>query len=266
MRERGMDDYLAGLLFLAFAVLAFTLIELNSRRYRALQSESDRMKLAFQQTQEELRAKESEIDQLKRKSMALLKWKGRARELDLELRRNRDTTENLSAQRLKYLEEYVSGQGKGDKSLLFVETSPLRGIYTIEENLGRMLEKAEFEIVIVSPWIKRAMWDRIKRSFRGFVQRGGRLRIFIRGCESDYSLGMSDDISGEIKDLRGEIVYVKQLHAKLYMVDRKQVIISSANLTRGGTESNYEAGVWLNDPAIVNEVIAFIDDLHRPQS
>lgn len=256
-----MDDYLAGLLFLALAVLAFTLIELKSRHCRALQSEADRAKFAARNIQEELRAKESEIDRLKRRSMALLKWKGRAQELDLALRQTRDSTENLSAQRLKYLEEYVSGPARGERSLLFLETSPERGICSFEDRLRRMLEEAEFEIVIVSPWIKRSVWDRIKKPFRGFVQRGGRLRVFIRGCDGDYSSGLCDDISAEIQDLGGELVTLKQLHAKLYLVDRKQAIISSANLTRGGAENNYEAGIWLNDPVIVSDIIAFVEEL-----
>jgi phosphatidylserine/phosphatidylglycerophosphate/cardiolipin synthase-like enzyme len=264
--NRGMDDYLAGLLFLALAVLAFTLIELKSRHCRALQREADQAKVAVRQIQEELRAKEIEIDRLKRRSMALLKWKGRAEELDSAIREIRNTTENLSAQRLKYLEEYVSGLDGGDRSFLFVRTSPDRGIYSFEDRLRLMLEEAEFEIVIVSPWIKRPMWDRIKKPFRGFVQRGGRLRVFIRGCDSDYSSGFCDDISAEIGDLGGEMVALKQLHAKLYLVDRRQAIISSANLTRGGAENNYEAGIWLNDPVIVSDIIAFVEELYAQRS
>jgi phosphatidylserine/phosphatidylglycerophosphate/cardiolipin synthase-like enzyme len=44
----------------------------------------------------------------------------------------------------------------------------------------------------------------------------------------------------------GEIILVKQLHNKLYLVDRKEAIVALANLTRGGIEGNIEAGIWSN--------------------
>ena len=61
----------------------------------------------------------------------------------------------------------------------------------------------------------------------------------------------------------GEVVLVSQLHAKIYVVDRKEAIVTSANLTKGGIDDNYEAGIWLNDPAVLKEICAFIDDLYH---
>ena len=85
----------------------------------------------------------------------------------------------------------------------------------------------------------------------------------MRGSESDYSLGLSDDIHADVGRLGGEVVLVKQLHAKIYLVDRKEAIIASANLTKSGMEGNYEAGIWLNDPTALKEICAFIDDLYQ---
>jgi phosphatidylserine/phosphatidylglycerophosphate/cardiolipin synthase-like enzyme len=65
----------------------------------------------------------------------------------------------------------------------------------------------------------------------------------------------------EISDLRGEIVLVAQLHAKIYMVDRREAIVTSANLTKGGTEGNYEGGIWVKDPIVLKEICEFIDDI-----
>ena len=56
---------------------------------------------------------------------------------------------------------------------------------------------------------------------------------------------------------------VRQLHAKIYLVDRKEAIIASANLTKSGMEGNYEAGIWLNDPTALKEICAYIDDLYQ---
>ncbi len=84
----------------------------------------------------------------------------------------------------------------------------------------------------------------------------------MRGSESDYSLGLSDNLQEEISDLGGEIIQVALLHAKIYMVDRKEAIVTSANLTKGGTESNYEGGIWLKDPAMLKEICKFVDDIY----
>jgi len=45
------------------------------------------------------------------------------------------------------------------------------------------------------------------------------------------------------------------------MVDRKEAIITSSNFTKGGVESNYEAGIYLNDPAVLKEISDFVDDI-----
>jgi hypothetical protein len=45
------------------------------------------------------------------------------------------------------------------------------------------------------------------------------------------------------------------------MVDRKEAIITSSNFTKGGVESNCEAGVYLNDPGMLKDISDFIDDI-----
>jgi phosphatidylserine/phosphatidylglycerophosphate/cardiolipin synthase-like enzyme len=83
----------------------------------------------------------------------------------------------------------------------------------------------------------------------------------MRGCESDYRLGMSDDLHEDVASLGGEITLVAHLHAKIYLVDRREAIVGSANLTKGGIEDNYEAGLWICDPAAIKEICSFVDDL-----
>ena len=36
---------------------------------------------------------------------------------------------------------------------------------------------------------------------RKFARQGGKLRVFIRGYESDYTLGLSDDMQKEVEEL-----------------------------------------------------------------
>ena len=47
-----------------------------------------------------------------------------------------------------------------------------------------------------------------------------------------------------------------------YLVDRKEVIATSANLTRGGFEGNIEAGIWSNNPCLLREICKFVDNLY----
>jgi hypothetical protein len=39
------------------------------------------------------------------------------------------------------------------------------------------------------------------------------------------------------------------------MVDRKEAIVTSANLTKSGTEANYEDGIWV--------ICRFVDDIYQ---
>lgn len=256
-----MNSYTVWLIFLAFAILALCIVQLQTRRSGTLEKERQKLQTSVQLWQERGRKSERTIDELERRSAQLLKWRDRVSELELELTATKQTERYASAKRLQHLEENLSAFQKNPASV-FLSTFQPRGLHTFEERLCLMLEDAEFEVVIVSPWIKKRTWDRIKGPLRKFARRGGKLRVFTRGCESDYTLGLSDDILKEVAELKGEVVPVRPLHAKIYMVDRKQAIVASANLTKGGMEGNYEAGIWLNDPSVLKDICAFVEDLH----
>lgn len=257
-----MDDYLIWLIFLALSIFALSAVSLKDRRYRGLKAEKRRLQTELDEMHAKLREREKDIDLIQRSSAHLLKWKERAAELEEELKAAKQTQEYVSASRLKYLEDLIESSDSKEQSTLFLETFQPRGLYTFEGKLKCMLEGAKFEVIIVSPWIKRQMWERIRGRLSRFARRGGRIKVFMRGCESDFSAGLSDNLIQDIKDLGGDIFLVKQLHAKLYVVDRKEAIIASANLTKGGIEGNYEVGVWLNDPLVMKDICIFLEDLH----
>lgn len=255
-----MDGYIVWLFFLAFAIFALCIVQLQTRRSRVLERERQQLQESLRMWQERLRERERSIDDLQRRTAQLLKWKDRASELEHELAVTKQTERYISARRLQYLEEHLA---ETNPQSVFLSTFQPRGVHTLEERLGRMLEEAEFEVVIVSPWIKRQTWDSIRVPMRKFARRGGKLRVFTRGCDSDYSLGLSDDIMKDVAGLNGEVILVRQLHAKIYMADRRQAIIASANLTKGGFEGNYEAGIWMRDPSILKEICAFVKELYN---
>lgn len=250
------------LIFLALAIFSVSIIQLQEGRSRKLQEDCRLLEKKLLLWQDRLRKKEGNIDQLQRSFAQLLKWKERAKELEEELKRVKHTQDYASAQRLQFLEDFIARPQK-DPDILFLDTTPSRGKHAFEDRLCRMLEDAKFEIVIVSPWIKRQTWNRVKGPLRKFSRRGGKLSVFMRGSESDYSLGRSDNLQEEISDLGGETILVDLLHAKIYMVDQNEAIITSANLTKGGMESNYEGGIWVNDPIVLRDICEFIDAIRR---
>jgi phosphatidylserine/phosphatidylglycerophosphate/cardiolipin synthase-like enzyme len=250
------------LIFLALAIFSVSIIQLQEGRNKGLQEERRLLQRDLLLWQDRLRKKEGSIDQLQRKSSQLLKWKERALELEEELKRAKHTQDYASAMRLQFLEDFVDRSQKGT-DILFLGTSPSRGGHRFEDRLCHMLQDAQFEIVIVSPWIKKQTWNKIKGPLRKFSRKGGTLRVFMRGIDSDYSLGLSDNLRENILELGGETILVDLLHAKIYMVDRKEAIITSANLTKGGTESNYEGGIWVNDPIVLRDICEFVEDIRR---
>jgi phosphatidylserine/phosphatidylglycerophosphate/cardiolipin synthase-like enzyme len=256
----AMDEYLIWLIFLALAIFSVCIIQLQESRSKRLQDDCRQLQKNLLLCQDKLRKKEGSIDQLQRDFAQLLKWKERAFELEEELKRSKQTENYASAQRLQFLEEFIA-KPQTNPCVLFLGTCSRQGRHAFEDALCRMLEDAKFEIVIVSPWIKRQTWNRMKGPLHKFSRRGGKLKVFMRGSESDYSLGLSDNLQEEVNELGGEVVLVAKLHAKIYMADRKEAIVTSANLTKGGTEANFEGGIWVNDPVVLKEICRFVDDI-----
>ncbi len=55
-----------------------------------------------------------------------------------------------------------------------------------------------------------------------------------------------------------EVRHLPDLHAKVYVADEREAIITSANFTRGGIVNNYEYGIHISDPPVVRRIV---DDL-----
>lgn len=74
-----------------------------------------------------------------------------------------------------------------------------------------------------------------------------KLTNFYRGASDLQAL--SDCIKNNI-----EVKSYSRLHAKTYIFDSKKAIVTSANLTLGGLQNNYECGVLVEDEKIVTEL------------
>ena len=258
-----MADYLMWLIFIAFVVIAFTIVQLKESRYRRLKKDYQLLEAAHSTMQVECKRSEFNRLQLERSFVGSKRCKDQLQEIRGDLKSAKTASNYLSAKRLEHLEAYIAASIRaGDPDLVFIGTFKPMEVYTLKERLIRMIDLAEFEIEIISPWIKRQTWESIKVSIARFIGKGGSLRVFIRDEESDFSNRLGDDIREEVEVMGGEIILIKQLHAKLYLVDRREAIVTSANLTRGGFESNIEAGIWSNNPCLLREICKFVDNLY----
>ena len=51
------------------------------------------------------------------------------------------------------------------------------------------------------------------------------------------------------------------VHAKMVVADRKELLVSSVNLTQTGLWENYEAGVWMRDEALAGKAVEYFGEL-----
>jgi phosphatidylserine/phosphatidylglycerophosphate/cardiolipin synthase-like enzyme len=184
-------------------------------------------------------------------------------ELQRQLKEIKGTNEYKLKKRAEGLERYVTQfLNKKKRDTVFAATFEAVGMDSIEDSLHAMIRRADMEIIFVTPWIKEGIWERIRGSVFEFLKNGGELRGFIKGTKEDFSSGRSDySVVKEIRMNGGVVKFVPTLHAKVYVVDRREALICSANLSRSGLDFSYEAGVWTCNPGIIGEVGEFVDRL-----
>ncbi|HAQ37340.1 MAG TPA: hypothetical protein DCQ58_02425, partial [Saprospirales bacterium] len=118
-----------------------------------------------------------------------------------------------------------------------------------------MFSKAKSEIIIVSPWIKYSTLQKVID--RVDPNENIIWKVLTRNNHDDFLAGFSDIdafklmVENNAFDLRA----IRQLHAKVYIVDGVSSLVTSANLTVGGMEINTEAGIASTDPNEVSELL-----------
>jgi len=80
----------------------------------------------------------------------------------------------------------------------------------------------------------------------------------------DWPIGYAPKIFGiNPKQDKGKVKKLKKIHAKMIIIDDKECLITSANLTENAMETNVEAGVWTSDKKIVEDSINFLKQLRE---
>jgi phospholipase D-like protein len=113
-------------------------------------------------------------------------------------------------------------------------------------------------LLIASPFIKQSQSRAIIRKLEGT----GRLSKIHLGVLTDLR---PDNIMSGALDVEAlldfsdsarssTITYLPNLHAKVYIADQRAAIITSANLTDGGLQRNFEYGLLIDDAAAVGAI------------
>jgi hypothetical protein len=118
----------------------------------------------------------------------------------------------------------------------------------------RFLKGVHTDLLIASPFIKKSEADWVCSLVAG---RSIHLSV-LTDIRSDSVLNGSLDIDAlkifSHAAADSKVIALPGLHAKVYVRDKDFAIITSANLTPSGFQSNYEYGVGLSDPQVVYQI------------
>jgi FtsZ-binding cell division protein ZapB len=123
------------------------------------------------------------------------------------------------------------------------------------------------ELIIATPFIKKAEAEFVCKHLQT-METGDLLKVrVVTDLRAESVLGGALDMEALktfvslIRKL--EIITLPHLHAKVYVFDNTLAVISSANLTSSGLDSNYEYGVGIRDPILVKCVKTDMDAYAR---
>lgn len=145
----------------------------------------------------------------------------------------------------------------------FVQTTPDKHIRTLQSQVLRMIESAQSEILIVSPFvdmlyenlvdkinenpkIKIRMVSRPRKDFEGQRSKIGKNVLEILNVSTKNSLRVSDLV-----------------HSRMIIVDSNQLLVSSADLTREQLVDEYNAGLYTQDKASIKDATDYFNNLYN---
>ena len=136
-----------------------------------------------------------------------------------------------------------------------------------DSQLAELLEATEESLILASPFITRRVtgWVGDCLSKRSSAKR---LQIVcLTNIRIDSILAGSLELEGIVALGRAFpgfcTVHLPSLHAKVFVSDSSQAIITSGNLTEGGLRRNCEYGVSLRSPGLVTEIRRDFEDYAR---
>jgi len=117
---------------------------------------------------------------------------------------------------------------------------------------------AQEELLIASPFLSHEPLKKIV-SIVGDQRRSCEIHVdILTNLAVDSLLSGTLDVAGLLYLAQSlpnsTVTYLPSLHAKIYVVDTRVAVVTSANLTSKGLAGNHEYGVLLRDPTLVYQV------------
>lgn len=119
----------------------------------------------------------------------------------------------------------------------------------ISSKIMTLIEEAEKEIILVSPYVSISGWTKMKNCLERAVKRDVKIIFFAReNATQDLSF---------IKQIGIKLILVKDLHAKLYL-NENYAIITSQNISQYSDTSSIDVGYVTEKASERKELIDFI--------
>jgi len=129
----------------------------------------------------------------------------------------------------------------------------------IRDEMVAMIERAEKDILIASPWIWESK-DILDKLQNVADEKRVRVRILTRTAEGEKDASHKKTIVA-LHQCGFQIEHDFKVHSKLLLIDDKELLIGSANLVGTSLTRNYEMAVWTDNPETVMEAKMYFTDL-----
>jgi sugar-specific transcriptional regulator TrmB len=150
---------------------------------------------------------------------------------------------------------------------VFVHTSPqFYGSFQVKEiydKVKEMLHSVEREIRIISPYIDMFYGEiiNIAKEKPNLV-----IKIITRPkgeIEGERKRIAKSAINKFYDALKERIVHSQLIHSRMLIVDDKQLLVSSADLTTDQLYDEFNAGIWTSDKEAVEKATAFFENIFQ---
>jgi HKD family nuclease len=123
------------------------------------------------------------------------------------------------------------------------------------EQLKNTLQKSKNEVIVSSPFINKQGADIFLSAIAGKPDIDVKIitNLSVKNIVADIT--QPDALLTICKNIKKiSIVSLARLHAKVYIVDESEVIVTSANLTSGGLIGNFEYGILTSDISAIRTI------------
>lgn len=148
----------------------------------------------------------------------------------------------------------------------FVHTSPIydekKFVKEIYNKNREILNNAKETIRIISPYI-----DMLYEDIIDLKNNNPSLNIkIITRPKKDANKGLRERIAKNVLDLleigtKGNLKTLEVIHSRLIIIDEKELIISSADLTREGLYDEFNAGIYTRDEETIRNCIHYFENI-----